>query len=210
MSAETVSKNGTTRVAWNRGRVVGQKRPLKPKEVWTIRVQLQMKRSKRDLALFNLAIDNKLRGCDLVALRVDDIAAGGRVRDRAKIIQHKTGRPVQFELMEQTRVSLEKWLTTRPNDRGPYVFPSRVRAEPHLSARQYAGIVRGWIKSAWMDPTAYGTHSMRRTKTARIYRKTGNLRAVQLLLGHSKIESTVRYLGVEVDDALTLSEQVEL
>ena len=94
--------------------MVGQKRPLKPKEVWTIRVQLQMKRSKRDLALFNLAIDSKLRGCDLVALGVDDIAACGHVRDRATIILRKTGRPVQFEMMEQTRVSLEEWLSTRP------------------------------------------------------------------------------------------------
>jgi len=169
-----------------------------------------MKQRKRDLALFNLAIDSKLRGCDLVSLRVDDIATGGRVRDRATIIQHKTGRPVQFEIMEQTRASLQEWLNARPADRGPYVFPSRVQDQPHLTARQYARIVRGWIEGAGMESGAYGTHSLRRTKAAQIYRKTGNLRAVQLLLGHSKIESTVRYLGIEVDDALTLSEQVEL
>ncbi len=132
------------------------------------------------------------------------------MRDRATIIQHKTGRPVQFEIMEQTRVSLQEWLNTRPKNRGPYVFPSRVHDQPHLTARQYARIVHGWIEGAGMDSSAYGTHSMRRTKAAQIYRKTGNLRAVQLLLGHSKIESTVRYLGIEVDDALTLSEQVEL
>jgi len=130
------------------------------------------------------------------------------VRDRATIVQHKTARPVQFEITEQTRASLQDWLIVRPPDRGPYVFPSRVPSQPHLTARQYAGIVHDWIESAGMDSTAYGTHSLRRTKA--IYRKTGNLRAVQLLLGHSKIESTVRYLGIEVDDALTLSEQVEL
>ena len=142
MSAETVSKDSVARVAWNRGRLVGQKRPLKPKEAWAIRIRPQMKRSKRDLALFILAIDSKLRGCDLVGLRGEDIAAGGRVRDRATIIQHKTGRPVQFEIMEQTRSSLQEWLAARP---------SRVRAEPHLSARQYARIIRGWIESAGMD-----------------------------------------------------------
>ena len=210
MSAETKSKNAQLRTPRNKGRLVGQKRPLRPKEVWAIRVRLQMKRRKRDLALFNLAIDSKLRGCDLVSLRVDDIAAGGRLRDRATIIQHKTGRPVQFEIMEQTRASLQEWLNVRPADRGPYVFPSRVHGQPHLTARQYARIVHGWIESAGMESSAFGTHSLRRTKAAQIYRKTGNLRAVQLLLGHNKIESTVRYLGIEVDDALTLSEQVEL
>ncbi len=210
MSAEVELKGVQSRAPWNKGRLVGQKRPLRPKEVWAIRVRLQMEGHKRDLALFNLAIDSKLRGCDLVSLRVDDIATGGRVRDRATIIQHKTGRPVQFEIMEQTRLSMEEWLNARPRDRGPNVFPSRIHARLHLSARQYARIVRGWIEGAGMDASAYGTHSMRRTKAAQIYRKTGNLRAVQLLLGHSKIESTVRYLGIEVDDALTLSEQVEL
>ena len=113
MSAEIKSKNDRLRMPWNKGCLVGQKRPLRPKEVWAIRVRLQMKQRKRDLALFNLAIDSKLRGCDLVSLRVDDIAAGGRVRDRATIIQHKTGRPVQFEIMEQTRVSLQEWLEQR-------------------------------------------------------------------------------------------------
>ena len=203
-------ENRSSTHAWNKGRLVGQKRPLRPKEVWAIRVRLQIKPRKRDLAMFNLAIDSKLRGCDLVGLRVDDIAAGGRVRDRATIIQHKTGRPVQFEIMEQTRASLQDWLNVRPADRGPYVFPSRVHDQPHLTARQYARIVHGWIESAGMESSAFGTHSLRRTKAAQIYRKTGNLRAVQLLLGHTKIESTVRYLGIEVDDALSLSEQVEL
>ena len=210
MPIEINSKSNPLRTPWNKGRLVGQKRPLRPKEVWAIRVRLQIKHNKRDLAMFNLAIDSKLRGCDLVSLRVDDIAVGGHVRDRATIIQRKTGRPVQFEITEQTRASLQDWLNARPADRGPYVFPSRVYNQPHVTARQYARVVHGWIEGAGMDSGAYGTHSMRRTKAAQIYRKTGNLRAVQLLLGHTKIESTVRYLGIEVDDALTLSEQVEL
>ena len=188
---------------WNKGLLIGQKKPLEPKHVWSIRVRLEIARSWRDLVIFNLAIDSKLRGCDLVSLRVDDIAVGGHVRDRATIIQRKTGRPVQFEITEQTRASLQDWLNARPADRGPYVFPSRVHNQPHVTARQYARVAHGWIEGAGMDSSAYGTHSMRRTKAAQIYSKTGNLRAVQLLLGHTKIESTVRYLGIEVDDALT-------
>ena len=197
-------------VPWNASRIVGPKPPLKPKHIWAIRQQLKNVRRVRDLALFICAIDSKLRGCDLVSLRVDDVASGGRVRERATIVQHKTGRAVQFEITEQTRTSLQDWLTARPTDRGPYIFPSRVHNQPHVTARQYARIVRVLIEGAGMDSTAYGTHSLRRTKVAQIYRKTGNLRAVQLLLGHTKIESTVRYLGIEVEDALSLSEQVEL
>jgi len=198
------------RTPWNKGRLIGQKRPLKPKDVWAIRVRLQLQGRKRDLALFNLAIDSKLRGCDLVRLQVDDVCAGGRVRDRGTVIQQKTGRPVQFEIMEQTRASIHDWLSKVELRNGRYLFPSRFRAQPHLSTRQYARIVHAWVESAGLDSSAYGTHSMRRTKAAQIYRKTGNLRAVQLLLGHTKLESTVRYLGIEVDDALSISEQVEL
>ena len=199
---------GFAKAPWNKGRLIGQKRPLKPKEVWAIRVRLQLEGRKRDLALFNLAIDSKLRGCDLVSLRVDDVCAGGRVRDRATVIQKETGRPVQFEITEQTRSSIRDWIADLKN--GHYLFPSRRHGEPHLSTRQYARIVHSWVESAGLDSSAYGTHSMRQTKAAQIYRKTGNLRAVQLLLGHTKLESTVRYLGIEVDDALSLAEQVEL
>ena len=195
---------------WNKGRITGQKRPLKPKDVWAIRIRLQLKHQVRDLALFNLAIDSKLRGCDLVRVQVEDVCAGGRVRDRATIIQKKTGRPVQFEITEQTRASIQAWLPKVAARDGKDLFPSRFRAQPHLSTRQYAQIVHAWVESAGLDGSAYGTHSMRRTKAAQIYKKTGNLRAVQLLLGHTKLESTVRYLGIEVDDALSISELVEL
>jgi integrase len=197
-------------VPWNKGRLTGQKRPLKPKDVWAIRVRLQLEHRARDLALFNLAIDSKLRGCDLVRLQVVDVCAGGRVRDRATIVQKKTGRPVQFEITEQTRASIRDWLPEVDAGNGRYLFPSRFRALPHLSTRQYARIVHVWVKSAELESSAYGTHSMRPTKAAQIYKKTGNLRAVQLLLGHTKLESTVRYLGIEVDDALNISEQIEL
>jgi integrase len=197
-------------VPWNKGRLTGQKQPLKPKDVWVIRVRLQLHHRARDLALFNLAIDSKLRGCDLVRLQVNDVCAGGRVRDRTTIIQKKTSRPVQFEITEQTRASIRAWLPEVEGGNGQHLFPSRFQGQLHLSTRQYARIVHTWIESAGLDSSAYGTHSMRRTKAAQIYKKTGNLRAVQLLLGHTKLESTVRYLGIEVDDALSISEQVEL
>jgi integrase len=200
------------RAPWDKGRLIGQKRPLKPKDVWAVRVrlQLQLQGRKRDLALFNLAIDSKLRGCDLIRLQVDDVCAGGRVRDRGTVIEKKTGRPVQFEIMEQTRASIHDWLSKVELRNGRYLFPSRFRAQPHLSTRQYAGIVHAWVESAGLDSSAYGTHSMRRTKAAQIYRKTGNLRAVQLLLGHTKLESTVRYLGIEVDGSPDGSRQTAM
>ena len=198
------------RAHWNKGRLIGQKRPLKPKEVWAIRVRLQLEERRRDLALFNLALDSKLRGCDLVRLQVNDVCVGGRVRDRATVIQRKTGRPVQFEITEQTRAAIRDWIANSVPGNGQYLFPSRFHDQPHISTRQYARIVHRWVERAGLDSSAYGTHSMRRTKAAQIYKKTGNLRAVQLLLGHTKLESTVRYLGIEVDDALSISEQVEL
>ncbi len=204
------SSSNSKSAPWNKGRLTGQKRPLKPKDIWAIRVRLQLQHRRRDLALFNLAIDSKLRGCDLVRLQVNDVCVGGQVRDRTTVIQKKTDRPVQFEITEQTRASIRDWLPSVAARRGQYLFPSRLQAQPHLSTRQYARIVHAWVASVGLDRTAYGTHSMRRTKAAQIYKKTGNLRAVQLLLGHTKLESTVRYLGIEVEDPLSISEQVEL
>ena len=171
---------------------------------------MQLECSRRDLALFNLAIDSKLRGCDLVKLRVKDVQTDSQVKERSTVVQQKTGKPVQFELTEPTRVAVRDWLTMRRSQSCPFLFPSRIGSRTNISTRQYARLVHRWIEKAGLDPTSYGTHSMRRTKAAQIYRKTGNLRAVQLLLGHTKIETTVRYLGVDMDDALNLSEQVEL
>src|SRR5499433_1368235 len=162
---------------WNKGRLMGQKCPLKPKDVWSIRVRLQVERRARNLALFNLSIDSKLRGCDLVRLQVDDVSVGGRVRDRATIVQKKTGRPVQFEITEQTRAAIQAWLADIRSRSTQSLFPSRARTQPHLSTRQYARIVHSWVASAGLDSSAYGTHSMRRTKAAQIYKKTGNLRS---------------------------------
>ena len=153
---------------WNKARLIGQKRPLKPKDVWTIRVRLQLESRKRDLAMFNLAIDSKLRGCDLVRLKIEDVSAGGRVRDRATVIQKKTGRPVQFEITEQTRVTVGEWLATVDPREGRYLFPSRLRGKPHLSTRQYARIIHRWADPAGLDSSVYGTHSLRQTKPAQI------------------------------------------
>jgi len=195
---------------WNNRRRIGPKPPLKLREIWAIRFRLQLAKRTRDLALFNLAIDSKLRGCDLVRLRVGDIAHIGSVVTRATVMQRKTRQPVRFELTEQTRDALEAWIPKARLGPGEYLFPSRMTRSPHLSTRQYARIVKGWVALIGLEPAAYGTHSLRRTKATLIYRRTKNLRAVQLLLGHTKLENTVRYLGVEVDDALEMAEQTEI
>jgi integrase len=178
--------------------------------VWGIRVRLQVAKRTRDLALFGLALDSKLRGCDLVRLRVSDLLSSNGVRRRVVIIQQKTGRPVQFEVTEQARRSIATWVELKKLSFDNWLFPSRIKLGSHLSTRQYARLLDNWVALVNLDPTAYGTHSLRRTKVALLYKKTGNLRACQLLLGHMKLESTVRYLGVEVDDALELSEALEL
>lgn len=189
------------REPWNKGRLVGQKAPLRLKDIWAIRIRLQLGNRARELALFNLAIDSKLRSCDLVKLRLRDVAHGDRIAARAIVMQQKTQRPVQFEITEPTRESLATWTHTSGRTADSFLFPSRLHASAHLSTRQYARIVHSWVKEIGLDPAAYGTHTLRRTKASLIYRRTKNLRAVQLLLGHSKLESTVRYLGIEVDDA---------
>lgn len=136
--------------------------------------------------------------------------AAGRARERASITQRKTGQPVRFEITDPTRQSLEHWIANPEMLGADFLWPSRFHGSPHLSTRQYARILRGWVNSIGLEPSAYGTHSMRRAKVTQIYEKTGNLRAVQLLLGHTKMDSTVRYLGVELDDALTISEAIDL
>lgn len=198
------------RPAWNKGRIVGQKRPLLPKHVWAIRVRLEIADNHRDLALFNLAIDSKLRGCDLVTLKVVDVFAASQVKERASVIQSKTQKPVRFEITDGTRKSLARWMSEPLMIGSEFLWPGRFHERLHISTRQYARLVRDWVKSIGLEPSAYGTHSMRRTKVSQIYKKTGNLRAVQLLLGHTKMDSTVRYLGVELEDALAISEAVEI
>jgi site-specific recombinase XerC len=168
------------RKPWNTGRIIGAKAPLKPKHVWAIRQQLKAARRVRDL------------------------------RQRSTVIQQKTGRPVPFEITDPTRNALADWLAVRGRRFDDWLFPSRSRAGQHIGTRQYARLVDEWVTMIDLEPQAYGTHSLRRTKVALVYKKTGNLRACQLLLGHRKLESTVRYLGIEVEDALELSEQVDL
>jgi integrase len=194
---------------WNTGKLTGTKPPLRPKHVWAIRTRLQLSNQLRDLALFNLAIDSKLRGCDVVGLWVLDVAPNGYAVDRASVRQRKTGKPVRFEITEQTRQAIDDYLSERQGHSELYLFPGRGKAS-HLTTRQYARLLAEWLSLIGLDPSVYGTHSLRRTKATLIYKKTGNLRAVQLLLGHTKIESTVRYLGIEVDDALAVAEQVDV
>lgn len=145
---------------------------------------------------------------DLVKLRVRDVCHGDRVASRAIVLQQKTQQPVQFESSPSTREAVEAWIKFAALRAEDYLFPSRLHSSPHLGTRQYARIVDGWVKEIGLNPDdGYGTHSIRRTKPTLIYRRTRNLRAVQLLLGHTKLESTVRYLGIEVDDALEIADQ---
>ena len=197
------------RAPWNKGKLIGAKPPLRQKHVWAIRTMLQVERSKRDLAMFNLAIDSKLRGCDVVAVTVDDIAPNGYAIDRATVRQRKTGRPVRFELTEQTRQAVDGYLKASHKKPGEFLFTGP-KSGRGMTPRQYGRLVSDWLIGIGLDPHLYGTHSLRRTKATLIYRRTGNLRAVQLLLGHTKIESTVRYLGIDVDDALAIAEQVDV
>ena len=197
------------RVPWNKGKLIGAKPPLRQKHVWTIRNMLQVDRSKRDLAMFNLAIDSKLRGCDVVAVTVDDVAANGYAIARATVRQRKTGRPVRFVLTEHTRQAIDDYLKVSHKKPGEFLFTSP-KSGRSMTPRQYGRLVSDWLIGIGLDPHLYGTHSLRRTKATLIYRRTGNLRAVQLLLGHTKIESTVRYLGIDVDDALAIAEQVDV
>jgi integrase len=198
------------RQPWNKGKLIGAKPPLRSKHVWSIRTKLQIEERKRDLALFNLAIDSKLRGCDVVSIRVEDIAPRGYAVDRAIVRQKKTGHPVRFEITEQTRQALDDYISAESKRVGEFLFNGRKKTNRCLTTRQYARLVSEWVASCGLDPSLFGTHSLRRTKATMIYKRTGNLRAVQLLLGHTKIESTVRYLGIEVDDALEIAEQVDI
>jgi integrase len=197
------------RAPWNKGKLIGAKPPIQPKHVWSIRTRLEVEGRTRDLAMFNLGVDSKLRGCDLVALKVGDVAPNGYAIGRATIRQKKTGRPVKFELTDHTRQAVDEYLRSASKKPGDFLFTGR-RVGQNMTTRQYARLLSGWIGSVGLDPRLFGTHSLRRTKATLVYRRTGNLRAVQLLLGHTKIESTVRYLGIEVDDALLIAEQIDI
>lgn len=210
MSASNLPMIIPSKKPWNHGRIIGQRQPLLPKHFWAIRVRLELSEATRDLALFNMAIDSKLRGCDLVRLKVADVYASGAVKERASILQSKTKTPVRFEITDGTHKSLVDWIAHPLMSGHGFLWPGRLHDRPHISTRQYARMLKDWVRSIGLEPSAFGTHSMRRTKVAQIYKKTGNLRAVQLLLGHTKMDSTVRYLGVDLEDALSISESVKI
>jgi integrase len=195
---------------WNKGKLIGAKPPLWPKHVWSIRTKLHIEGRILELALFNLAIDSKLRGCDVVTLKVEDVAPNGYAVARATVRQKKTGRSVRFELTDHTREAVDAYLKMARKKPGEFLFASPRRPGEGMTTRQYARFVSDWIAGIGLDPHVFGTHSLRRTKATLIYRRTGNLRAVQLLLGHTKIENTVRYLGIEIDDALAIAEGVDI
>jgi integrase len=184
--------------AWNKGKLIGAKPPLRPKHVWSIRTKLQIEGRTRDLAMFNVAIDSKLRGSDVVALKVEDVAPNGYAVDRATVRQKKTGQPVRFELTEQTRQAIDEYVRTAGRKPGDFLFPSRRNRDRSISTRQYARLVSNWIKSVSLDASGFGTHSLRRTKASLIYRRTGNLRAVQLLLGHRKLRAPSGILALRL------------
>ncbi|QPS87250.1 integrase [Serratia plymuthica] len=176
---------------WNKDRIIGQKRPLQISHIWGIRIRLELEGKTRDLALFNMALDSKLRGCDLVKLKVSDVAYGSSVSSRATVLRQKTSNSIQFELTKWTRDSVAALIKL---------------ANLHSKSR----IFHGWVAKLGLDDSLYSTYSMRRTKSYLIYKKIKNLRVVQLPLGNKKLESTVRYLGIEVDDALEISESIEV
>jgi integrase len=196
--------------AWNKDHLVGPKLALKPQQVWSVRFHLKREGRTRDLALLDLAIDSKLRGCEFVQLRISDMLAGGVARSRALIVQQKTGTPVRFEVTQGTRNSVLAWIRERGTGCGDCLFTSRRHDRDCISTRHYARLLKRWLREVGIEPSANGTHSLRRTKVALIYRQTGNIRAIQILLGHSKVDSTVRYLGVDIEDALALAEGTDL
>lgn len=199
-----------SRIPWNKGKIIGQKAPLRQQEIWSIRARLEIANNLKELALFNLAIDSKLRGCDLVALKVSDVMRSGDILTRTSVVQQKTGTPVMFEIIAHTRQSLRTWIAYAKLNTTDYLFPSRKHTVPHLGTRAYDRLVHKWVSSIGLDSRGYGTHSMRRTKVSILYKRDKNLRAIQLLLGHKKIESTVRYLGIDVQDALEASENLDI
>ncbi len=195
---------------WNKGKLMGPKPPLQQRHVWAIRTRLQLAGQTRDLALFNLAIDSKLRGCDVVSLKVEDVAPHGYAIDRATVRQRKTGRPVKFEITEQSRQAIDAYLKTYRKKPGDFLFTGHRGRDRCLTTRQYARLLSEWIAGIGLDPSLFGTHSIRRTIFTFIYRRTFKMLSFLFLLGNTKIESTVRYLGVEVDDALTIAEQIDI
>ena len=197
------------RKAWSKGGIIGQKRQLLPEQIWAIRARLELAGSLRDLAVFNVAIDSKLRGCDLVKLTVTALEKNDPVRKRVSAIHSKTKRPVPFQLTQNTRGTMLALAKPPEMFACRFMFPSRFQDGPHISTRQYGRLVRDWVTAIGQEPSGNGTHSLRRTKAAEIYRQTGNHRAMQLLVGHTKVDNTVRYLGLDLEEDLSIAERIE-
>src|SRR6476660_8025588 len=158
-------------IAWNKGKLIGPKPPLSPKHVWSIRTKLQVEDQTRELAMFNLAIYSKLRGCDVVALKVEDVAPNGYAVERATVRQKKTGQPIRFELTEQTRQAIDEYMKAAGREPGDFLFPSRRNHDRCITTWHYARLVSDWIASIGLDANRFGTHSLRRTKATLIYRR---------------------------------------
>jgi integrase len=144
MDTTTSSSNPRRREPWNKGKLVGQKAPFKPKDIWAMRMRLQQEHRSRDLALLNIGLDSKLRACDLVSLKVRDISHGEHVASRATVQQKKTKRPVQFEITAPARDAAEAWIREAGLRSEDYLFPSRTHHSPHICTRQYARMLREW------------------------------------------------------------------
>ncbi|WP_428776522.1 tyrosine-type recombinase/integrase [Vibrio sp.] len=187
-----LSQNKRPATPWNKGKIVGQKPPLKIPEIWEIRIRLKLTNKIRDLALFNLALDSKLRGCDLVKLKVRDVSHANKIRKRAMVMQQKTMRPVQFEITKETRDSIFALIQLYNLTSNDYLFQSLIKSSPHISTRQYARILKSWANAISKNPYDYGTHSLLRTKVSLIYRQTKNIRAIQLQRKHPVITSCFR------------------
>lgn len=187
----------------------GVKRPFKLEEIWRIRTRLEIKNNLMQLALLNLAIDSKLRSCDLLSLRVRDVATQDQIFERVQWTQRKTGIDVQFEVTPRTQQSLSRWVQSSALSANDFIFQSERRNNQPISYSYYRTIIRSWAEQLGLDADLYGTHSMRRTKATLVYARTKNIRAVQLLLGHTKIDNTIRYLGIEIEDAIKLSRETD-
>lgn len=187
----------------------GVKKPFQLEEIWRIRTRLELTNNLMELTLLNLTIDCKLRSCDLLSLKVSDVSSNFLVFSRVQYVQKKTGNDVQFEITQRTQQTLSHWIKDQNLQSTDYLFPSPRRSNQPLSYSYYRKIIRSWALALGHNPDLYGTHSLRRTKATLIYQKTKNIRAIQLLLGHTKIENTIKYLGVELEDALRLSEEIE-
>ena len=197
-------------VVFNKTKRSGVKKPFRLEEIWRIRTRLEIENSLMQLAVLNLAIDSKLRASDLLSLRVCDVSSQDKIFSRVKHIQRKTDIEVQFEITTRTQQSLMKWILISSLNASDYLFPSQRRKQQPISYSYYRSLVRKWASDLGLDSNLYGTHSMRRAKATLLYAKTKNIRAVQLLLGHTKVDNTIRYLGVELEDVLMFSEGIEL